>query len=86
MALDNFLIEPLHIIGVEGRLKSRHLIEDTAQRPYIRFVVVWFIFPDLWRGIVGCACLGIQESLLGDLGDVHVSQLNGPIFVEEYIS
>lgn len=83
VAFDHLLVEAFHVVGMEGWLQSCHLIEDTPQRPDIGLVVVGLVLPDLRRGVVGRAGLGVEEPFFGDLGDVHVAQLDRAILVEE---
>lgn len=34
-ALDNFLVESIHVIGPEGRIQCTHFIEDTTYTPEV---------------------------------------------------
>lgn len=65
----------VHVLSVEGRLKRQHLVDDAAQGPNIRFVVVWLIAPDFRTGVVRRPSLRVVEALGScDLGNVHVAE------------
>lgn len=81
----NLLIEPLHIFRLERRFEHGHLIQNTSQRPYIRFGVIGLVVPHFRTGVVRGACLGFTKSFLGDFRDVHVAEFGGTVLIEEYI-
>lgn len=85
VTFDYLFVEPLHIVGVEGGLKGGHLVEDAAEGPHIRLVVVRLVLPHLGAGVVRRSRLGVEQTLLGDFGDIHVSQFNCSVLVQEYI-
>ena len=85
LSFENSVAELLHAVGGERRLESDHLVEDAAERPDVRAVVVRFVLPDLWTGVVRSACLGVDEALLCDLRNVEVSKLDCAVLVHEHI-
>ena len=56
--------QTLHILCLERRPKCNHLVDDTAQRPYIALKVVRLIAPDLRTSIVRSTCLRVVEAAL----------------------
>jgi hypothetical protein len=69
------LMKVAHAVSREGRSEGGHLIENTAQGPDVRFVIIRFILPDLWTGIVRCAGLCLNHSMFIDLRHIHISYL-----------
>ena len=60
----NPLIESFHVLGREGRVEGDELVEDAAERPDVRLVVVGFVLPDLGARVVRRSCLRLQNSRL----------------------
>ena len=83
LALDNFLVKALHVIGTEGRNESTHFVKDAAKRPDITLAIVWLILPDLRASIIRRACLSVAETFLDDLGDVQITKLRLHVLKEE---
>ena len=50
--LEDLQDQALHVAGLEGVLQRRHLVEDAAERPDVRFVVVGLVVADLRRQVV----------------------------------
>ena len=84
-APSDFFIEGLHVFSLEGNFQTYHLIENTAQRPNVRFFIIGLIFPYFWTCVVGSASLGDTQSFLGNLGDVHISQLGFVLVPQENV-
>ena len=83
LAFDDLLVQALHVVSSERRHQGAHLVEDTAEGPDVRLRVVRHVPPNLWRGVVRSAGLGVRESFLHDLRDVEVSELRLHVSVEE---
>ena len=45
-------------VGVEGMAQRKELVQNAAQGPDVRLVVVWFVFEQFWRHVVGCPDAG----------------------------
>ena len=84
-ALGHLLVETVHIGGAEWRFEGRHFVDDAASRPDIRLSVIRLVVPDLGRGIVWRPGLGVKESPLSYLRNVHVSDFCDPVFAEENV-
>jgi hypothetical protein len=87
-----FLEEAGHIACSKGWLECTHLIDDTSERPNVGLGVVGLISPDLRRGIVliliiklatRCACLCVNESALGDFGDIEIAEFEERVLDED---
>jgi len=82
----DLLKQALHVFCLKRWVESYELINDTAQRPDVRFKVVRFVTPHFWRGVVRCSCLSVVESLLvGDLAHIHVTKFNCIVLVNKHI-
>lgn len=68
-------IEPLHILGIEGRLESTDVIDHDPERPNIALGIIGLIPPDLRTGIIGRSRLRIRQRILHDRRYVHIAQL-----------
>jgi hypothetical protein len=84
-ASKDFLIETLHVFRSEGRLQGDCFIEDASQRPDVALMIVRLISPNFWTRIIWGPSLGVQQSLLCYLGNVHIPKLGGAVFVQEDI-
>ena len=42
---DHFLLESLHLVGLEWHLKRAHLVQDYAEGPYVTFLRAGFVLP-----------------------------------------
>ena len=84
-ALEDFLAQAVHILGLKGRGEGAQFVEHAAKTPYVAFNVVGFVLPDFGAGVVGSAGLGGEEASLGHLGHVHVAQLEQSALVHEQI-
>jgi len=84
-ACDDLRVEALHGCGAEGRQERDHFVEDAAQRPDVRLVVVGLIFPHFWRAVVGRARLGAQQALLGHFAHIEVAELDDASLGQEEI-
>ena len=79
------LIETFHVLGREGRVEGHQLVEDAAERPDIRLVVVGFVLPDLGTRIVRRASLRLQNARLGNLRNIEISQLDHALFRQKHV-
>ena len=70
VAFDELLEEALHVVGLERRAESYHLVYDTAEAPNVTLIVIWIVLPHLWRSIVRRTCLCVKQSLLGNFRNV----------------
>lgn len=86
MAFENLFVKALHVLCSERRLEGNGLIDDAAQRPDVRFVIVRLVSPHLGTRVVRRACLSVEQSLLGDLADIHVAQFGCSVLAEENVS
>lgn len=66
-SFEDFAVEALHAFCSEWRLESDEFVEHTAERPDIAAPVIGLIFPDLRRGVVRSAGLGVEEAFLSYL-------------------
>ena len=84
-ALQDFLDEAFHVLGVEGVVESGDLVENAAETPNIRFLVVRLFLADLRREIVRSADGGIGAvvGVLQYSGDAEVSNLDVSLRSEE---
>lgn len=80
-SLNDFLVKPIHVLSSEGRLECGHLIDHASKTPDIRLVIIRLVFPNLRTSIVRSSSLSIEESILGDLRNIHVSQLGSSSLV-----
>ena len=65
----------VHVPPAERRLQREHLVDDAAQRPYVRLVTVGLVLPDLGARVVrGARLRVVQAVLVGGLAHVHVAQ------------
>lgn len=86
LPLKNLFVQPLHILRLEWWFERHHLIYDAAQAPNITLDIIWLIFPNLGRCIVGCSCLRIIKTFrIRDFRYVHVSQLCSQISIEKNV-
>ena len=81
----DFENQPLHGVGVECVAKSYHLVEDTAQGPDIRLLVVRLLLANLRRQVIWCSnsCLGTVIGVLEDTGNTEISDFNGAILIHK---
>jgi hypothetical protein len=85
-AFHYYFVKTLHIVGSKWRHKRTHLIQNTAQTPYITFLVMRHVFPYFGRRIVRRSSLRIRESLFLDyFADIKVSKFRLHIFKQENI-
>lgn len=84
--LDDLLIQSIHVLSSERRLESSHFVYHTAQGPDIGFGIVGLILPHLRACIVRRSSLSVEQSIFGDFGHIHVSQLGSPVLGEEHVS
>lgn len=73
---NHFPVQSVHVLGLEWRLQTSHLVEHDAERPNIRFEIVRTIFPDLWAGIIRRPCLRVKKafSRLDNFGNIEVGE------------
>ena len=81
VAGDDLLVEPVHVVSLEGWSESGHLVQDAAEGPYVTLEVIWSVLPHLRTGIVWCTSLSLEETIFGinDFRDVKISQFAGPV-------
>lgn len=72
----NLRVETFHSRCSKWRLEGYHFVDDTPETPNISPVVVGFILPNLWTGVVRSACLRAEHALLGYFRYVQVAKLN----------
>ena len=84
-ALQDFLDEAFHVLGVEGVVESGDLVENASETPNIRLLVVRLFLADLRREIVGSAdgSIGAVVGVLQYSGDAEVSNLDVSLRSEE---
>ena len=86
LALQYLLVQALHVLRLEWRLQSHHLIDHASQRPYIRFHIVGLIFPNLRARVVRRSRLSvIQTFWICHLRNIHVTQFCRQIIIQEYV-
>jgi hypothetical protein len=86
MAFEYLLVQALHILRGEGRFQRYYLVQYATQGPHVALNVVGLIPPHLRTRIVGSTGLSVVEaSLVGDLGNVHVSQLCCEVLIQKDI-
>lgn len=70
--------EALHGVGIESMPQGHHLVEDAAEGPNIRFLVVWLFLTDLGREVVWSSDSGLCAivSMLEDSRDTKVTNLD----------
>jgi hypothetical protein len=64
-------------------LEHAHLIKYTSECPDIAFIIVFGSLPDFGAGVVWRACLRAGEAVVGELGDVEVTDLCESAHVED---
>jgi len=80
-----YLLEQLlWSLSFEGRSQHCHLVQHTTQRPNIALIVIGFLVPYFWGGVVGRACLCVCELVDEVLGNVEICYF-GHSVVEEQI-
>ena len=84
-ALEDSLVQSIHVIGSKWWLQRHHFVADTAQGPNVALGSVGLVSPHLWTGIIWGTCLRVKQTLLGYFRNVQVSQLGCTIFLQEYI-
>jgi hypothetical protein len=77
------LEETLHIWCFEWGLESAHLVDDATEGPDIGFAIVGLVFPYFGACVVGGACLGVEEAIFCNFGDVHIAEFDMSAFGEE---
>jgi len=80
-SFNHFLEEACHIVCSERWLIGNRFVQNAPQRPNIALSIIRLILPHLRRGIVGRARLRVQETLLGNFADVHVSKFSSAVSV-----
>ena len=80
VATQDFEHEALHGVGVKGVPQCDHLVEDAAQRPYVRLLVVRLLLADLRREVVRSTDgrLGAIVSVLKHACNTEISDFNLP--------
>ena len=75
--MNYFLIQATHVTGFEWWSQCGHLVQNTTERPYVAFEVIWTVLPHLRACIVRCSRLRVEEALLvaHDFGDIEVGKL-----------
>lgn len=86
LALDDLLVEALHVIGTERRHESAHLVEDTAEGPDVALAVVRLVAPYLRTRVVRRPRLRIAQAFFYDFGDVKIAELGLHVLEQEEIS
>ena len=84
-ALDDLLVEALHVVRSERRDQGTHLVENAAEGPDVTFAVVGLVAPNLGTCVVGRTRLRIAQAFFDDLTDIKISQLRLHVFEEEQI-
>jgi len=87
IASENFEHQALHAVSVEGMAQCHHLIQNAAERPDVRLLVVRFFLADLWREVVRCAngSLCTVVSVLQHSRNSEVADLYRPVLVHENV-
>ncbi len=81
------MVKSIHVGSSERGVQGYHLIDDTACGPKVTLEVIRFVFPDLWAAIVWGSGLCVKHgSLLGNLGDIQISELDDSLLGKEQIS
>lgn len=80
-----FHIETFHIRCLERNPTSGHLVNYTAKGPDIGLVVVGFVLPNFRGGVVRCASLGSEETLLDNFRNIEVCEFCSSMFIDENI-
>lgn len=80
------LIEAFHVFGSERRIQSNQFIQHTTQGPNVRLQIIWFILPDLWTGVIRSSSLSFQNTGLGNLWNIQITEFDHTIFRQEDIS
>jgi hypothetical protein len=64
-----------------------HFVENTAQRPDIRFLVIGLLLADLWREIVwrSNGCLGAVVGVLQDSGNSEITDFDRTVLIHKYV-
>lgn len=77
--------EALHGVGVEGVAERAHLVEDAAEGPDVRLLVVGLLLADLRGQVVGRADggLGAVVGVLEHSGDAEVADFDLSVLVHE---
>jgi hypothetical protein len=75
--------QTIHVISTEWWDKCAHLINYTAQRPNVTFVIVRLVFPNFRTRIVRSTSLSIKKTLFSYFTDIKVSQLCIVILIEK---
>lgn len=78
LSLQHFLEQSIHVIGFERGLQGCDLIEHTTETPQIALAVIGLVLPDLRTSVVRSACLSVEQTLLGHLGNIQVSKFGLP--------
>lgn len=84
--LHHSLVKTFHVFGRERRIQSHEFIENAAQRPNIRFIVISFVLPNFRTGVVGSTSLSFKHAAFSDLRYVQVAKFDHTIFIEEHVS
>jgi hypothetical protein len=63
-ASSDLLIQPLHVLRLEGHFQTDQLVQHTSQRPDIRFLVIGLILPHFRTRIIRSPCLGHTKPFL----------------------
>jgi hypothetical protein len=75
----------LHVFCSEGRLECDSFVDDTSKGPYVRLVVVWLVPPHLRTRIVRRTGLSVQQPLLGNFTDIHVSKFGTTVLAQKEV-
>ena len=73
LALEDSLVEAVHVFCPEGRHKRAHLVADATEGPNIRLRVIRQVLPHFWGRIIRSTRLRVEHTLLGDLADIEVA-------------
>ena len=65
----------VHVVGSERGLQSAHLIRDATYAPQIALMVIGFVLPDLWAGVVWGTGLSAEQALPRHFTHVKIAQL-----------
>lgn len=81
-ACHNLFVQHIHGLCQKRWAQCGHLVDDTAKRPHIAFIIIRAIFPYFRACIERCSNLSkvAFPILLIQLGDVQISNLEVPIF------
>lgn len=85
LACDDFRVEAFHSGRSEGRLVGDHFIQDAAETPDVRAVVVGLVLPHFGAGVVWRARLGSKHTAFRHFGHVQIAEFNDPLLGQEQV-